>query len=147
MQLGGVQDAMMVDAPPAAAAVAAPLLFTVADAGWDELQVRGTFVIVWPAVSMTVGVIVLEVPVELVTAREIDCTAHAVKYVGTLLLLPTVAKMEVRPGTVAVAWTCPGSRPGAVVLRVATVVGTNSQLKTPTVEVMSVLLLYAVAAK
>jgi hypothetical protein len=82
---------MMVDVPEVVAAVTPPLLLTVADAGSDELQVSGTPLIVWPTVSRTVGVTVLEVPVEEVTVSAIDCTAQVVKYVGTLLTVPTVA--------------------------------------------------------
>ena len=88
--------------PPVVAAVTPPLLLTVADAGSDELQVSGTPSIVWPTVSTTVGVTVLEVPVEEVTVSVIDCTAQVAKYVGTLLAVPMVAKMDVTPGTLAV---------------------------------------------
>ena len=103
LQVGGVQDAMMVDVPEVVAAVTPPVLPTVADAGWDELQVSGTPLIVWPTLSRTVGVTVLEVPVEEVTVSAIDCTGQAVKDVGTLLAVPMVAKIVVRPGTLAVA--------------------------------------------
>jgi hypothetical protein len=103
LQEGGVQDAMIVEVPPAAAPVTPPLLLTVAEAVSDELQVNGTSLIVWPAVSTTVGVIVLDVPVEEVTVSAMDCTAQVVKGVGTLLALPMVAKTDVRPGTLAVA--------------------------------------------
>ena len=56
-----------------------------------------------------------------------------------------VANREVRPGTFAVTCTCPGSRLGTVELRVTTFVTRVCQVKTPTVEVMSTPLLYAVA--
>ena len=68
-----------------------------------------------------------------------------VKYIGTLLTLPIVANREVRPGTVAVTCTCPGSRVGTVEFSVATLVARVCQVKTPTVEVMSTPLLNAVA--
>ena len=144
LQVGGVQDAMMVALPPAVDALAPPLLVTLTDAGSEELQVNGA-VIVMPRVSRTVGVMVFEVVVEDVTVSAIDCTGQVMKYIGTLWALPMVAKIEVRPGTAAVAWTCPGSKPAAVVLSVATFVNWVCQLKIPTVEVMSAPWLYAVA--
>ena len=91
LQVGGVQDAMMVDVPEVARAVTPPLLLTVADAGSDVLQVSGTPLIVLPTVSITVGMTVLEVLVEAVTVSAIDCTGQVVKYVGTLLAVPMVA--------------------------------------------------------
>jgi hypothetical protein len=112
---------MIVALPPFADAVAPPLLLTLTEPGSEELQVNGA-VMVAPRVSSTVGVMVFEVLVEDVTVSTIDCTGQVVKYAGTLLVLPIVAKMEVRPGTLAVAWTCPGSKPLAVVLSVATFV-------------------------
>jgi hypothetical protein len=94
---------MMVEVPPVAAAVTPPLLLTVAEVGSEELQVSGTSLIVLPTLSTTVGVTVFEVLVEFVTVSSIECTAHVGKYVGTLLAVPMVAKMEVRPGTLAIA--------------------------------------------
>src|ERR1700674_849625 len=110
---------MMVALPPAVDALAPPLLVTLTDAGSEELQVKGAVIIV-PRVSRTVGMMVFEVLVADVTVSVIDCTGQVVKYTGTLFALPMVAKMEVRPGTAAVAWICPGSKPTAVVLSVAT---------------------------
>jgi hypothetical protein len=136
---------MMVAPPPVEDPVAPPLLVTLTDAGSEELQVNGTPVIVVPRVSRTVGVMVFEVLVEVVTASVIDCTAQVVKFSGTLFAVPMVAKMGVRPGIFAVTWTCPGSKPVAVVLSVATVGTRVCQLKIPTVEVMSMPRLYAVA--
>jgi hypothetical protein len=45
---------------------------------------------------------VLVVLVAEVTASEIDCTGQVVKYTGKLIVFPIVAKMGVRPGTLAV---------------------------------------------
>ena len=67
LQVGGVQDAMMVAPPPADDPVAAPVLLTFIDAGSEELQVSGTPVMVVPTESMTVGVIVFDVLLEDVT--------------------------------------------------------------------------------
>ena len=145
MQVGGVQDAIMVAPPPVVDAVAPPLLLTLTEAASEELQVSGTPVIVVPRVSRTVGAIVFEVLLEDVTASAIDCTAQVVKLTGTLLALPMEAKIGVRPGAFAVAWTCPGSKPVTVVLSVATFANRVCQVKIPTVEVMSVPRLYAVA--
>jgi hypothetical protein len=63
-----VQEAMMLAPPPAEDPVAAPALLTLIDPGSDELQVSGTPLIVVPTESVTVGVIVLEVLLEDVTA-------------------------------------------------------------------------------
>ena len=101
LQVGGVQEAMIVALPPPEDAVAPPLLFTLTNAGWEELQVKGAVTVV-PRVSRTVGVMVSELLVAEVTASEIDCTAQVVKYTGKLFALPMLAKMEVRPGTLAV---------------------------------------------
>jgi hypothetical protein len=135
----------MVAPPPADVPVAAPELLTLTAAGSEELQVSGIPVIVVPRVSRTVGVIVLEVLPETVTASVIDCTGQVVKFIGTPLTLPMEAKSGVMPGTVAVACTCPWSKPVAVVFSVATPVIRVCQVKIPTVEVMSAPWLYAVA--
>jgi hypothetical protein len=100
LQVGGVQAAIMVALPPPEDAVAPPLL-TLTDPASEELQVNGA-VIVAPRVSRTVGVMVLVVLVAEVTASEIDCTGQVVKYTGKLIVFPIVAKMGVRPGTLAV---------------------------------------------
>ena len=76
---------------------------------------------------------VFELLVEVVTVSVIDCTGQVVKFSGTLVTLPMVAKRGVRPGTLAVTWTCPWSKPMAVVLSVATLGIRVCQLKTPTV--------------
>lgn len=145
MQVGGVQDATMVAPPPVAEPDAPPALLTLTDPASEELQVNGTPVIVVRRVSRIVGVMVFEVLVEAVTASVIDWTAQVVKFSGTLLTLPMVANRGVRPGTFAVACTCPWNKPVAVVLSVATFVSRVCQVKTPTVEVMFTPRLYAVA--
>ena len=68
LQVGGVQEAMMVAPPPAVDPVAPPLLLTVTDPVSEELQVSGTPVICVPRESNTVGVMVFEVLVDVVTA-------------------------------------------------------------------------------
>ena len=60
-------------------------------------------------------------------------------------MVPMVAKREVRPGTFAVTWTCPGSKFVALLFRVTTFVARACQVKTPTVDVTSTPLLNAVA--
>ena len=78
LHVGGVHEAMTVAPPPELEALATPLVLTLTDADWDELQVSGmplTFVVVLmtlPTVSVTVGTIVLEVLVEPVTCSAID---------------------------------------------------------------------------
>jgi hypothetical protein len=136
---------MIVAPPPLAEADATPLLVTLTAADSDELQVSGTPVMVVPMESMIVGTIVLEVLVALVTASVIDCTGQVVKLTGTLFALPIVAKIDVRPGSFAVARTWPGNRAGSEVFSVATFATRVCQLKIPTVEVMFTPLLYAVA--
>ena len=79
LQVGGVQDAMMLAPPPAEDPLAPPLLLTLIDPGSEELQVKGIPVMVVPRVSTIVGVMVFEVLVEDVTASVIDCTGQAVK--------------------------------------------------------------------
>ena len=56
-----MQEATTV-APPACEVVTAPALLTATVAGLDELQVKGTPVMVLPCVSTTVGVTVLPLP-------------------------------------------------------------------------------------
>ena len=121
LQVGGVQEAIIEAPPPLAEPDAPPLLLTLTDPGLEELQVNGTPVISVPRVSKIVGVMVLEVLVEVVTASVIDWTGQVVKAIGRLLTVPIVANREVRPGTLAVTWTCPGSSAGTVELSVATV--------------------------
>ena len=88
LQVGGVQEAMMEAPPPLAAPDAPPLLLTLTDPGLEELQVNGTPAISVPRVSKTVGVMVLEVLVEVVTASVIDWTGQVVKAIGRLLTVP-----------------------------------------------------------
>ena len=101
-----MQEATTV-APPACGVAIEP---EVADteAGFDELQVKGTPVMVLPRVSTTVAVTVLPLPevtlmefvVLPVTASVIDCTAQVVKSRGWLFTLPLLATSEVIPGSV-----------------------------------------------
>ena len=98
MQVGGVQEAITV-APPAFDVVTLPEPLTGTVADCDELQVKGTPVMVLPRVSTTVAVTVLPLPevtlMELVllpvTASVIDCTAQVVKSSGWLVTLLTLA--------------------------------------------------------
>ena len=114
LHVGGVQDAMMA-APPACPTdpLAVPVLplvvllllpVTLIAAGFEELQVRGTPVMVVFRLSTTVAVMDFEVAVPAVTIREIDWTGQVMKVNGTLFALLTLAKIEVIPGTLAV--TC-----------------------------------------
>ena len=143
-----MQEATTV-APPACGVAIEP---EVADteAGFDELQVRGTPVMVLPRVSTTVAVTVLPLPevtlMELVvlpvTASVIDCTAQVVKSRGWLFTLPLLATSEVIPGVCAVTLTCPVTSPvtGALSVAMASVVTstlTDCQVNGPTVPVMS----------
>lgn len=66
--MGGVQEAMMLAPPPLVDPVAPPLLLTLTDPGSEELQVNGTPTICVPRESNTVGVMVFEVLVDVVTA-------------------------------------------------------------------------------
>src|SRR5437773_1578882 len=149
LQVGGVQEAITL-APPALEVVtsAAVLAPTVAD--WDELQVSGTPVIVFPATSITVAVTVLLLPevtlmaleVLPVTASVIDWTGQVVKSKVWLLTLLTLANSDETPGVLAVACNCPGTSPltGALTLAIlsaATPGVTCCQLNGPTLAVMS----------
>jgi hypothetical protein len=144
LQVGGVQEPIMVAPPPVEDPVATPPV-TLTEPELDELHVSGIPVICNPSVSKIVGVIVLEVLDEVVTASVIDCTGQVVKYIGTLLTLPIVAKRGVRPGVLAVTSTWPGSKRLSAAVSVATLATRVCQVKTPTVEVISTPLLYAVA--
>jgi hypothetical protein len=146
LHVGGVHEATIVAAPPEDP-VAAPELVTVTEPGCEELQVRGAPVIVVPRLSVTVGVIVIELLPLFVTARAIDWTGQVVKVAGTLLAAPMLAKIGVVPGVMAVTRACPSSSPGAVtvVVSVATPRFTGCHVNTPTVEVISAPRLYALA--
>lgn len=84
---------------------------TPTDAGSLLLQVSGTPVIVIPSVSVTVAFRVVDAPV--LTTKELDgfpnaliemdCTGHVVNATGWLFTPSTLAKIEVVPGTFAVA--------------------------------------------
>jgi hypothetical protein len=104
LQMGGVHDAMIVAPPPLLVPVATPPL-AVTDPDAEELQVNGTFRMVVPEVSTTVGVIDFEFVDEPVTSSAIDCTGQVVKLNGTLLVLPMSANSGVKPGFVAVTCT------------------------------------------
>ena len=98
-------------APPALVVVTLPALLTPTVEDCDELQVKGTPVIVFPRISTTVAVIVFPVPeitlMELVllpvTASAIDWTAQVVKSRGSLVALLTLAYTGVTPGVPATA--------------------------------------------
>lgn len=151
---------MMAAPPPAADAVARPLLLTLTEAGWEELQVNGTevlepeYMMTLPSVSVTVGTMLSEVFVAFVTASEIAWTGQDVKFTGILVALPIAANTGLTPGVTAVASTWFSEtlftmllRPAAVLLSVSTEGLTACQLNCPTVEVISVVPpLYALAS-
>ena len=95
--------------PPACDVDTAPSVLTATVAGFDELQVKGTPVMVLPCVSSTVAVTVFAVPevtltileAPSVTASAIDCTGQVMKSSGRLVALPLLTKREVFPGTLA----------------------------------------------
>ena len=97
LQLGGVQDAMIVAAVPATDPVATPAVVSDIDAGAEELQVNGTVtcdagaMMVLPTVSMTVAANVSDVELACISCSEMDCTGQVVKLMGTLVAVPTVA--------------------------------------------------------
>src|ERR1700730_12906365 len=157
LQPGGMQDAVTVP-PPAWEVVKARASFVLLEqlpvptptvAGSDEHQVRGTPVMVFPAVSSTVASMVFPLPEVTLTelllpvmARAIDWTAQVVKSRGWLVTLLTLANSEVMPGVWAVTCGCPVSTPLIGALREATVrVATSAmvacQAKGPTLGVMS----------
>ena len=74
-----MQEATIVAPPPAEDPVATPAVLTLIEPESEELQVNGIPVICVPSVSKMVGVIVLEVLDEAVTAKLIDCTGQVVK--------------------------------------------------------------------
>ena len=86
LHVGGVQEAITV-APPALDVVTLPEVLTPTVAGCEELQVKGTPVMVFPRESITVAVRVFPVPevtlMELVplsvTASAMDSTGQVVK--------------------------------------------------------------------
>ena len=86
---------------PLTAALTDALAGAAATAGSRELQVSGMLPRIWLAVSTTVALIVLEVPLAalmmvppvVLTESEIDWTGHVVKSWGSLLLFPTDAKI------------------------------------------------------
>ena len=95
--------------PPACEVDTTPSVLAATVAGFDELQVKGTPVMVLPCVSKTVAVMVLLVPevtlmtllVPSVTASAIDCTGQVVKSKGRLVTLLLLTKSEVIPGVFA----------------------------------------------
>jgi hypothetical protein len=108
LQVGGLQDALTV-APPGLAPETAPLV-TVTDAGRDDVQVKGTPVMVVPLVSTTTAVKVFEPePLKaseltgvLPASRVICCMAQVVKVTGTLVVPPTETNRGLVPGVFAV---------------------------------------------
>ena len=59
----------------------------------------------FPTVSLTVGMMVLDVPVEPVACSWMDWTRQVVKVMGTLVAVPTAANTGVMPGVFAVTIT------------------------------------------
>jgi hypothetical protein len=157
LQVGGVQEAITL-APPALVVDTTPELLTATLAGCDELQVKGTPVMVFPRASTTVGVTVFPPPevrlMELVLlpvmASVIDRTAQVLKSRDWLFTLLTLANKEVTPGVSAFACSWPGKSPltGALALAMLSVAtpGVNAcQLNGPTLAVTSRPRLKAVA--
>ena len=118
MQLGGVQAAVI--APfPAAEPTTDPALpnteldagVTATDCGEEVVQISGVPVRVIPRVSLTTAFTVAVVPPGTssegddpgASCREIDWTGQVVNCKGCEVTPATVAKMEVRPGALAVA--------------------------------------------
>ena len=165
LQVGGVHVAMIAALPASGVVtmgsrvlVAQFVAPTLMAAGLEEHQVKGTPVMVAPAESITVGVMVFVVPfvtlnellVVPVTSRLIDCTRQVAKGKGTLVTLLVVAKIEVKPGVPAVTCTWPSTRPSSWLLGLATLSVTTpavveDQVNVPTVGVMSFPRLNAVA--
>src|SRR2546425_7224442 len=98
---------MMAAAPACpAAALAVPTLpllallllpVTLIAAGFEELHVKGTSLIVVPRLSITVAVMGFEVAGLAGTASVSDWTRQAMKADGTLFALLTLANIEVTP--------------------------------------------------
>src|SRR4029077_4780316 len=105
--------------PPALGVVTLPVLAAPTVEVWDELQVKGTPVIMLPRISVTVAVTtalppwvtLIELVLLLVTARTMDSTAQVLKSRGWLLTEPDVANKDVTPGVSAVTLSCPGGTP------------------------------------
>ena len=112
LHVGGVHEAVTLT-PPACALdmVTVPALLTLPIAKFEELQVRGTPVMVLPRMSVTVGVMVLldpAVTLKLVVlppaiVSEIELTGHDMKSIGMPFTLPALAKICASPGSFAVA--------------------------------------------
>ena len=78
LQVGGVQDATTFP-PPACDVDTPPSALTTTVAGFDELQVKGTPVMVLPCVSSTVAVTVFALPEVTLTILEApSVTASAI---------------------------------------------------------------------
>ena len=100
LQLGGVHEAVTLT-PPACALdmVTVPELLTAPIAKLEELQVRGTPVMVLPRMSVTVAVMVFPVPAVVLklvalppaTASVIEFTGHEVKSMGIPFTFPALA--------------------------------------------------------
>ena len=97
MQVGGVQDATIVAAVPGVDPVATPEVVTEIDAGAEELQVSGTVtcdagaIMMFPAMSVTVGAKVCEVDVASINCIWMDSTRQVVKSTGGLFAVPMAA--------------------------------------------------------
>lgn len=143
-----MQEAITV-APPAIGVAMEAVLFmpeAVTLEAFDELQVSGTPVMLFPAVSMVVAVAESEVPagtlmsvlVVPLTVSEMDWTGQTVTGVAMLLVEPAPAEIVVSPIALAVASAWFFASPGAVVERLSTAPFPALQLKGPKLEVMSV---------
>ena len=122
LHVGGVQDAITA-APPLRGVEKAPVLVMLTTFGSEEFQLRNDPVMVVPEESVIVGVMVpevllgtvIELPLWLFTASEMDATRQVSKSMGTLVVLEMLAKIGVTPGTLALNCAWPGNRPVAVV--------------------------------
>lgn len=113
---------------------------------FDELQVSGTPVMLFPAASIVIAVAEIEVPVGtfrsvlllLFAVREMDSTGQMVTGVAMLFAEPALAEIVVSPSVLAVACASLMARPGVVVERPTTDAFAALHVNGPSVEVMSV---------
>jgi hypothetical protein len=113
---------------------------------FDELQVSGTPLMLFPAASIVVAVAEMDVPGGTVRSvlllpfatREMDSTGQIVTGVAMLFAEPALAEIVVSPMAFAVACASFFARPAVVVERPSTALFPALQVKGPSVEVMSV---------
>jgi hypothetical protein len=117
LQFGGVQAAVIAPFPAAEPPTLALLAntelappVTATDCAEDDIQVSGMAVRVIPTVSFTTALTAADPPGETsaeddpgASCNEMDCTGQVVNCKGGEVTPATVAKMEVVPGTAALA--------------------------------------------